>query len=446
MAVIDLSNPRLWNTKYLGAITRPKIHNLLYGGAGSGKSQTMIQYFLAQILDDATNDHQTFVVLRKVAATIRNSVYGDFKNKISEWGLDGLVRCLDGLFEIRYGTNRIIMMGVDNPEKLKSLTQAKFIWMEEATEFTKDDYIQITLRLRGVSKHPKRFFLTFNPVSDSHWIKERFFDNPPALERDKILIAHSTYRDSLQFLDSEYPVRMEALKEIDFTYWDVYANGNWGVWDRESLYAKNFDEQLHSVDGEIKAHPSFNIHLSFDFNVTNTCIVAQYSKNQPGHQYYATINVLKVYRIGDLGDLCESIKSDYPGRRFIIHGDPAGNSRSATTRGNISAYQLIVNYMNLPDNVMAIMRSAPSHLNTRIVDTLVFSKCRVQISRANCRDLIIDLKEAKVDRRLSLDPWKTKNPDKSHALDCWRYFSFGNFSEIAGEYNLQKFDGKLLQE
>jgi len=406
----------------------------------------MIQFFLAQILNDVENQHQTFVVLRKVAATIRNSVYGDFKNKISEWGLDGLVRCLDGLFEIRYCTNRIIMMGVDNTEKLKSLSQAKFIWMEEATEFTKDDYIQITLRLRGVSKHPKRFFLTFNPVSDSHWIKERFFDNPPTLEKDKILIAHSTYRDSLQFLDAEYPVRMEALKEIDFTYWDVYANGNWGVWDRESLYAKNFDEQLHVVNGEIKAHPSFNIHLSFDFNVTNTCVVAQYSKNQPGHQYYATINVLKVYRIGDLGDLCETIKSDYPGRRFIIHGDPAGNSRSATTRGNISAYQLIVNYMSLPDNVMSIMRSAPSHLNTRIVDTLVFSKCRVQISRANCRDLIVDLKEAKVDRRLSLDPWKTKNPDKSHALDCWRYFSFGNFSEIAGEYNLSKFDGKLLQE
>jgi hypothetical protein len=446
VAVIDLSNPALWNAKYLGAITRPRIHNLLYGGAGSGKSQTMIQFFLSQILDDAENQHQTFVVLRKVAATIRNSVYGDFKNKISEWGLDGLVRCLDGLFEIRYGTNRIIMMGVDNPEKLKSLTQAKFIWIEEATEFTKEDYIQVTLRLRGVSKHPKRFFLTFNPVSDSHWIKERFFDSPPELERDKILISHSTYRDSLQFLDAEYPVRMEALKEIDFTYWDVYANGNWGVWDRESLYAKAFDESLHVVDGEIKAHPSFNIHLSFDFNVTNTCIVAQYSKNQPGHKHYATINVLKVYRIGDLGDLCETIKADYPERRFIIHGDPAGNSRSATTRGNVSAYQLIVNYMNLPDNVMAIMRSAPSHLNTRIVDTLVFSKCKVQISKANCRDLIVDLKEAKVDRRLSLDPWKNKNPDKSHALDCWRYFSFGNFSEIAGDYNLQKFDGKLLQE
>lgn len=446
MAVINLSNPRLWNAKYLEAITRPRIHNLLYGGAGSGKSQTMIQFFLAQILDTKVNHNQTFVVLRKVAATIRNSVYGDFKNKVTEWGMEGLVRCYDGLFEIRHGTNRIIMMGVDNPEKLKSLTQAKFIWMEEATEFSREDYIQITLRLRGLSEHPKRFFLTFNPVSDSHWIKERFFDKPPELERDKILTLHSTYRDSLEFLDAEYPVRMEALREIDYTYWDVYANGNWGVWDRENLYAKAFDEKLHVVDGDIKAHASFNIHLSFDFNVTNTALVCQYSKNQPGHRYYATINVLKVYRIGDLGDLCDTIKADYPGRRFIIHGDPAGNSRSATTRGNVSAYQLITNYMNLPDNVMAIMRSAPSHLNTRIVDTLVFSKCKVQISRTNCRDLIVDLKEAKVDRRLSLDPWKSKNPDKSHALDTWRYFSYTNFSDIASDYNLEKFNGKLLSE
>lgn len=446
MPTLDLSNADLWNRKYLPAITRPKIYNILYGGAGSGKSQTMIQFLLSELLNHDENENETFVVLRKVAATIRTSVYMDFKNKIYEWGLSDLITPYDGIFEFRSRSNKIIFMGVDNPEKLKSLAQAKYIWVEEATELTKEDFIQVTLRLRGVSKHQKRFFLTFNPVSDSHWIKERFFDKPPEIEKDKILILHSTYKDCYRFLDKEYPIRMEALKDVDYTYWDVYANGNWGVWDRETLYVQYFDPKEHIVEGTLLAHPDYPLYLTFDFNITNTCVAIQFSKNAPGHKYYGTINVIKTYRHGDLGDLCNMIKQEFPGMRYVINGDPAGQARSAFTTANMSAYQLIQNFMNLPDMNLQVMRASPSHLNTRIVDTLIFRKCKIQIADETNKALIADFKEAKVDRRISLDTWKQKNPDKSHALDAWRYFSFGNFYEIASEYNIQKFNGKLLQE
>jgi len=446
MPTLDLSNSELWNGKYLPAITRPKIYNILYGGAGSGKSQTMIQFFLSELLDHDENENETFVVLRKVAATIRTSVYMDFKNKIYEWGLGDLITAYDGIFEFRSRSNKIIFMGVDNPEKLKSLAQAKYIWVEEATELTKEDFIQVTLRLRGISKHQKRFFLTFNPVSDSHWIKERFFDRPPEVEKDKILILHSTYKDCYRFLDKEYPIRMEALKDVDYTYWDVYANGNWGIWDRETLYVQYFSPKDHVVEGYLRAHPDYPLYLTFDFNITNTCVAIQFSKNAPGHSYYGTINVIKTYRHGDLGDLCNMIKQEFPGMRYVINGDPAGQARSAFTTANMSAYQLIANFMNLPDMNLQIMRSSPSHLNTRIVDTLVFRKCKIQIAEESNKALIADFKEGKVDRRISLDTWKQKNPDKSHALDAWRYFSFANFYEIASEYNIQKFNGKLLQE
>lgn len=446
MPTLDLSNAELWNNKYLPAITRPKVYNILYGGAGSGKSQTMIQFYLSELLNHDENENETFVVLRKVAATIRTSVYMDFKNKIYEWGLGDLITAYDGIFEFRSRSNKIIFMGVDNPEKLKSLAQAKYIWVEEATELTKEDFIQVTLRLRGISKHQKRFFLTFNPVSDSHWIKERFFDKPPEIEKEKILILHSTYKDCYRFLDKEYPLRMEALRDVDYTYWDVYANGNWGVWDRETLYVQYFDPKEHIVEGFLKAHPDYPLYLTFDFNITNTCVAIQFSKNAPGHKYYGTINVIKTYRHGDLGDLCNMIKQEFPGMRYVVNGDPAGQARSAFTTQNMSAYQLIANFMNLPDMNLQVMRASPSHLNTRIVDTLIFRKCKIQIGSESNQALIADFKEAKVDRRISLDTWKQKNPDKSHALDAWRYFSFANFYEIASEYNIQKFNGKLLQE
>lgn len=444
MAVIDLSSPDLWSQKYLPALVEPKTYNILWGGAGSGKSQTMIQLLLAEICNHKENQFQTYFVIRKVASTLRNSVFADFRNKISQWGFEKLVKAKTGYLELQSGSNKIVFLGCDDPEKLKSLSQAKYIWIEEATELSLEDFTQITLRLRGKSETPKRFFLTFNPVSDSHWIKKRFFDDVPAKEQHQILRLHGTYRDAINFLDDDYVTRMEALKQVSQTYYEVYALGQWGIWDRESLFATSFDYSKHVYDGYIKASPTHNLYLSFDFNVTNTCVVSQYIKNSEEGIFYATINIIKVYRIGDLAALCQTIRQEFPDMVYIINGDASGASRNAFTQDNISAYALIKNYLGIPDMQLQVPRSNPSHIASRLVTILVLQKAKVQISSKRCDELVTDLKEAKVDRQGSLDAWKNKNPDKSHALDAFRYFIFSNFAEITSNFNLEKY-GTMLQ-
>jgi len=439
MPQLDLSNPDLWQHKYIDAVLEPKTYNILWGGAGSGKSQTMIQLFLAEVCNHQANQNETFFVIRKVAATIRNSVFADFRNKISQWGIAQMVKVKTGYLELHSGSNKIVFLGCDDPEKLKSLSQAKYIWIEEATELTLDDFTQITLRLRGKSEHPKRFFLTFNPVSDSHWIKKRFFDDVPKQEQDQVLRLHGTYKDALDFLDESYVSRMESLRDVSQTYYEVYALGQWGIWDRESLFATSFDYSKHVYDGYIKASPNHAIYLSFDFNVTNTCVVSQYVKSSEQGEYYATINIIKVYRVGDLSALCQTIKQEFPDMTYIVNGDASGASRNAFTQDNISAYSLIKNYLNLTDMQLQVARSNPSHIASRLVTILVLQKAKVQISGKRCSELVDDLKEAKVDRQGSLDKWKNKNPDKSHALDAFRYFIFSNFAEITSNFNLEKY-------
>lgn len=445
MPILDITDHGLWQRKYLRALLQPRTYNILYGGAGSGKSQTMIQIFLSEICDHVNNQNQTFFVIRKVANTLRNSVFADFKNKITDWEIEQLVNVRQGYLEIHSGTNKIVFLGCDDPEKLKSLSQAKAIWIEEATELTLDDFTQITLRLRGKSKHPKRFYLTFNPVSDSHWIKSRFFDKPPETERSQILTLHGTYLDAMDFLDADYPVRMEALKEVSQTYYEVYALGQWGVWDRESLFASTFDQTKHVIENNIKALQSLPVYLAFDYNVTNSCVVCQYQKNSNEADTFATVNIIKTYRIGDLAALCQTIRAEYPNCTFVINGDASGASRNAFTSDNINAYQLIRNYLQISDLQIQIPKSNPSHIASRLVTILFFQKCQIRISKPNCESLITDLKEAKVNRNGSLDPWKNANPDKSHALDAFRYFVFSNFAEITANYNLDKFNGSMLQ-
>ena len=80
--------------------------------------------------------------------------------------------------------NSVIFKGLDDTEKLKSITFPKGeltdIWVEEASEVREEDFNQLDVRLRGKGTH-KQMVLTFNPVSVLHWLKRRFFDrqDPP---------------------------------------------------------------------------------------------------------------------------------------------------------------------------------------------------------------------------------------------------------------------------
>lgn len=453
MAVLDVSSVKKWNRKYLPAINRPKTYNILYGGSGSGKSQQMIQLFLTEIFDTETNENQTYFVIRKVASTLRNSVFQDFKNKIVDWGIGSHLRIIESRLEIKCGTNRIVFLGCDDPEKLKSLSQSKYIWIEEATDLTMQDFTQITLRLRGKSKHQKRLFITFNPISDSHWLKKRFFDEPPEDEKDKILAIKATYKDNLDKLDQPYINRLESLEKVDPTYYQIYALGEWGVWERDKLFCLHFNEKQHVMELPIPAFQNHPLHLSFDFNsaVANSCVVAQIERNTAGQSYWANINIIKTYRIRDLEQLCQTIKREFPGMLYIIHGDATGDARSAVTGDNVSAYHLICSYLNVdPEHQLKIFSRNMSHASSRLHMNLAFKKCNIRIARycmdgtkAN-EDLISDCKSAKVDEKQNLEDWKKKNPEMGHVFDCFRYLIDSNCYELVAESNLVQFNQKLM--
>ena len=83
------------------------------------------------------------------------------------------------IIEAKASGAQIVFAGLDDVEKIKSITPAKGvftdIWMEEATECDYGDYKQLDKRLRGRSGFKKRFILSFNPVYLTHWIYVEFF-------------------------------------------------------------------------------------------------------------------------------------------------------------------------------------------------------------------------------------------------------------------------------
>ena len=221
---------------------------ILYGGAGSGKSVFAVQRFLYRLL---TLPLCNVLVVRAVAATNRDSTYALFRQVISRWGLSELFSCKDSDLRISCANgNSVIFKGLDDTEKLKSITFPKGeltdIWIEEASEILEEDFNQLDVRLRGKGAH-KQMVLTFNPVSVLHWLKLRFFDR----QDPRALVLKSTYKDN-QFLDEDYKRTLEGYKDTDPYYYSVYCLGEWGVLGQTIFDAQKVSERLSQLAGPVR--------------------------------------------------------------------------------------------------------------------------------------------------------------------------------------------------
>lgn len=207
---------------------------IFFGGSSSGKSVFLAQRDVIDLMKGGRN----FLVCRQVGRTLRGSVVEEVKKVIREWGLSDLfdINKTDGTITCGNGY-QIVFSGLDDVEKLKSITPSKGVFtdarIEEATECDKDAVKQILKRQRGGDPSvPKRMTLSFNPILQSHWIYEEYFkgiawaDDQTEYQGDGLSILKTTYKNN-NFLT---PFDVADLEnETGPYYYNVYTLGNWGT-------------------------------------------------------------------------------------------------------------------------------------------------------------------------------------------------------------------------
>jgi phage terminase large subunit len=249
------------NKSYEKALNSQKRYEILYGGAGAGKSYFAAQKLVLRLLSETPHK---ILILRKVSRTNRFSTFSLVKEIISE--IEGVkINNSDLTIQFPNG-NEVIFLGLDDTEKLKSIHGITSIWIEEATELTEEDFMQVDLRLRGKTQHYKQIILTFNPISALHWIKKRFFDT---IDKDADIFKF-TYRDNA-FIDREYIEVLEGLKETNENLYRVYALGEWGT--LAELIYQNWKVQEFPQPSELIAgidfgfnNPNAVVYLSVDYD------------------------------------------------------------------------------------------------------------------------------------------------------------------------------------
>lgn len=238
-------------------------HFGLLGGAGSGKSYACADKFIMRAMADAVHRLCAF---RKVARTVKRSVFALLLERISFWGLSDLVTVNRSDFTIRFRNgSEIWCMGLDEQEKLKSIMGMSGAWVEEATEFTVDDLNQINLRIRGETPGYKQIMYSFNGISARHHLKNRLFDNPP----DDCETLVTTYRDNL-YIDDEYKAELEEMGRKSPNFRAVYIDGGWGVlegviytgFEFGAEWPEEFEDECYGLDFGFN-HPTALVHVGF---------------------------------------------------------------------------------------------------------------------------------------------------------------------------------------
>lgn len=198
------------------------------GGRGSAKSTNIALILVVDLMQYPVNT----ICFRKVGENLRKSVYEQIKWSIKFLGVEEYFEYKLSPLEIIYKErgNKFIFMGVDDPQKSKSIKEAQFpiarYWFEELAEFKNEDEVETVLNSIFRGKLEKgliyKGFFSYNPPKMKHnWVNKKY--NYSFIENN-VFVHHSTYFDN-PYISEEFIKEAEAVKAKDETKYKLVYMG-----------------------------------------------------------------------------------------------------------------------------------------------------------------------------------------------------------------------------
>ena len=192
--------------KNLNATTRIVVNQ---GGTRSSKTYSLAQLIILRALQE---QGKVYTICRKTLPALKSSAYRDFFNILEHHNLYNPNKHNKSELTYKLNNNLIEFISVDMSDKVRG-RQRQVLWMNEATEFTMDDFVQLSLRCT------ENIYLDFNPSDPYSWIYDK------VMTRDDCTFIKSTYLDN-PFLPEETIKEVERLKNLDSNYWQIYGLGD----------------------------------------------------------------------------------------------------------------------------------------------------------------------------------------------------------------------------
>ena len=195
------------------------VHYTLKGGRGSTKSSFIGGIVIPLLIMRYPKINA--VCFRKVGNTVQNSIYSQVTWGIYQMGLQDLFhipKTYSNPIVYKPTGQRIFFMGMDDPNKVKSIKVAQgyigITWWEELDQFAGENELRKVLQstMRGGDLFWD--FRTFNPpISIDNWANEYAEE---AEIKDNTLVVSNTYLDvPVEWLGQQFIEEAEDLKRIN---------------------------------------------------------------------------------------------------------------------------------------------------------------------------------------------------------------------------------------
>jgi phage terminase large subunit len=249
------------------------------GGTGSSKTYSLCQFFITL----AHSERSVISIVRKTMPALRGSAMYDFFQLLEAYGLYDESRHdkSNEIYTFPTGAE-IEFFGLDQPQKVRG-RKRKYLWCNEANEFTPEDFFQLDVRTDGP------VFMDYNPSDFDSWIYDMVASHPSAE------LISSTYLDN-PFLGEIKRAKIERLKDEDPNHWLVYGLGKRGL-RRTAVYSRydiagwldSVDETIWGLDFGYAPDPSClvcvgfrggEIHVDewiYERNLTNTKLIEKFN-------------------------------------------------------------------------------------------------------------------------------------------------------------------------
>ena len=232
---IKLVNPELIEVK--------EKYIFVYGSLGSGKSTTIAHKIIKEAL---THPKSRILITRKTMPSMKITVIPLFLEELDKCQIK--YEFLSGDKIIKFQNKSIIyfypmyLSGGKRSERIKSAT-FDYIWVEEATEFSFDDFRKLNDRLRGQVGR-RQMILSFNPPKRTTNAIYKWYDLQKKYEKKhrekKVRKFHFHILDN-PFLPNDYIELVELLKDYDVNKYKRFYLGEWGVESVEALIYTNWE-------------------------------------------------------------------------------------------------------------------------------------------------------------------------------------------------------------
>ena len=227
LKISDLLTPKFYSL-YSAWKSNKYTRLVCKGGRGSAKSTNIALILVVDLMQYPVNT----ICFRKVGETLRKSVYEQIKWAIKFLGVEEYFEYKLSPLEIIYKErgNKFIFMGVDDPQKSKSIKEAQFpvarYWFEELAEFKNEDEVETVLNSIFRGKLEKgliyKGFFSYNPPKMKHnWVNKKY--NYSFIENN-VYVHHSTYLEN-PHISEEFIKEAEAVKAKDETKYRLVYMG-----------------------------------------------------------------------------------------------------------------------------------------------------------------------------------------------------------------------------